>query len=256
MGGTIAAQGPVSQSAGAVLSLIFAEGKRPDGAAVAALTLREGVRFSVGHGRAGAEGWLELLVMGMAIDCRALAGAPPPPVPSPGALLGLPAAPAGEAITLEPGPHLAEAAALLPVVRATVMLALDLAQLPGLLAVCWNPAQCWMAPDWFRKVAEDWLGGGPFPALGLTSLHRQDDGAMTSTGLAFFTGQELLIPSAPGLSAPDQARIAVRLINALVERDALDEPVELTGPGGEALGLTPLSGGTVLRVTPVQDAAD
>ena len=169
-------------------------------------------------------------------------------LPTGGALLGLDKAPDGVAITLQPGPHLAEAAALLPVVRAVVMLGLELAALPGLLALSWNPAECWMAPDWFRKVAGDWLGGGPFPALGLTSLQRGADGAMTSRGLAFFTGQELLIPAAPGLAPADQARIAVRLINELVDHERLTGPTTLTGPGGERVVLTPLAGQGVLRV--------
>lgn len=234
--------------AGAMLSLIFAKGQRPDCAAVSALADGAQARFAISHAPPPDQGWLELLAMGMTADCRGLTPAVAAPLPAKGAMLGLGDFPAGEAIALQPGPHLAEAAALLPVVRAMAMLALQLAELPGLLALCWNPAGCWMAPAYFRKIANDWLAGGPFPALGLTSLHRGEQGAMHSRGLAVFTGQELMIPAAEGITPADQARIAVRLINELVGLDPLTEPVELTGPRGETVVVAPIVAEGLLRV--------
>ncbi len=251
MGGTIVADVHAVQQAGAVLSLIFANGQRPDCAAVSALAGgADGApgRFAVSHLPGGDHGWLELLISGMAIDCRGLAPAPPEPRPAPGAILGLGESPQGEAISLHPGPHLADALSMLPVVRAVTALAVELSTLPGLLAVCWNPAQCWMAPAYFRKVIGDWLAGGPFPALGLTSLHRTAQGIMESRGLEFFTGQELQLPAAAGFTPADQARIAVRLINELVGREALTQPVELTGPSGEPLVIAPILAEGKLRV--------
>lgn len=251
MGGTIVADVQAVQQTEAVLSLIFAKGQRPDCAAVSALAAGAEAgpaRFAISHMPADNHGWLELLISGMAIDCRGLAPAPAEPRPASGAILGLGESPDGEAISLHPGPHLADAVAMLPVVRAVAALAVELAALPGLLAVCWNPAQCWMAPAYFRKVIGDWLAGGPFPALGLTSLHRTAQGAMESRGLAFFTGQELQLPAAAGYTPADQARIAVRLINELVGRDALTQPVELTGPAGEPLVIAPIMAEQKLRV--------
>ncbi len=248
MGGTIAADKNAVPQAGAMLSLIFAKGQRPDCAAVSALAEGAEARFAISHAPPPDQGWLELLAMGMTADCRGLAPAMAAPMPDQGTMLGLGDFPVGEAISLHPGPHLAEAAALLPVVRAMTQLALELAALPGLLALCWNPAGSWMAPAYFRKIANDWLAGGPFPALGLTSLHRGEKGAMHSRGLAFFTGQELMIPAADGIAPADQARIAVRLINELVALDPLTQPVELTGPGGEVVVIAPILAEAVLRV--------
>lgn len=248
MGGTIVADRQVAPATGAVLSLIFAKGQRPDCAAVAALASTGSARFAVSHGADGHAGWLELLVMGLALDCHGLAPSPPGQPPLAGPVLGLADMPDGEAVTLQPGPHLADAGALVPVVRALALLGLELSALPGLLAVCWNPAASWMAPAYFRKVTGDWLAGGPFPALGLTSLRRSGNGAMDSQGLAFFTGQEITIPAASGLSPSDQARIAVRLINDLVEREPLVEPEQFKGPGGEVVVVAPITAERRLRV--------
>lgn len=259
MGGTIVADRQAVQQAEAVLSLIFAKGHRPDCAAVSALAeASEGdsPRFAISHVPAGQADWLELLLSGMAIDCHGLAPGPAAAAPLPGAMLGLGALPDGEAISLHPGPHLADAAALLPVVRAVAVLAAQLAALPGLVAVCWNPAQSWMAPAYFRKVIGDWLAGGPFPALGLTSLHRTAQGGMDSRGLAFFTGQELSLPAALGRNPADQARIAVRLINELVGRDPLVEPIEVTGPAGERLVIAPILAEHKLRVIVGRDGTE
>lgn len=250
MGGTIvAASSSTAHPGRPVLSLIFAEGQRPDCAALGALQNADGTAaLVITHRPPAAEGWLELLHAGMAIDCRGLAPAVPMPAPPTGPMLGLGHYPDGAAIALMPGPHLADAAGLVPVVRAIAAIGTALAALPGLLAVCWDPAHSWMAPAYFRKVVGDWLGGGPFPVLGLTSLERGTDGAMHSIGLAFLIGQEVLFPPGTGLQPALQARIAVRLINDLIAHGPLAEPEEFVGPGGEAVVVAPVEGGARLRV--------
>ena len=255
VGGTIvAASSSTPREGRPVLSLIFAEGQRPDCARLAALRSANGAAaLIVTHQPPPDEGWLELLHAGMAVDCRGLAPAAPSPLPLAGPMLGLGHHPDGEAIALLPGPHLADAAGLVPVVRAIAAIGAALAELPGLLAVCWDPAHSWMAPAYFRKVVGDWLGGGPFPVLGLTSLDRGADGAMHSIGLAFLIGQEVLFPPGTRLQPALQARIAVRLINDLIAHGPLVEPEEFVGPGGEAVVVAPVDGGARLRVMVRQD---
>ena len=232
-----------------MLSLIFAEGQRPDRARLTGLKNADGIAaLLVTHQPPIGEGWLELLMMGMVIDCRGLLPAAAMPAPQPGPMLGLGSYPEGESIALSPGPHLADAAGLVPVVRAIAAAALVLAELPGLVAVCWDPAHSWMAPAYFRKVVGDWLAGGPFPVLGLTSLERGADGAMHSIGLGYLIGQEVLFPAGNRLDPPLQARIAVRLINDLILHGPLAEPEEFIGPGGEAVIVAPIDGGARLRV--------
>ena len=238
----------------AVLSLVYAEGRRPDIAALQALAQvpADGgakVRFALSHVPDPAEGWAELLSAGLTFDCAGLAPAAPVPTPSGGALLGLEKAPEGEAISLSPGPHLADAMGMLPVVRVLAGLGAQLAALPGAAAVIWNPARCWMPPAYFGKVVDNWLADGPFPALGLTSLERTSDGSIVSVGLALLTGQELrFLPDAKLVTA-DIARIAVRLIHALIESEPLTGPHTFVGPDRETLRVMPNLRGTQLDVT-------
>ena len=239
---------------GAVLSLVFAPGQRPDLAAVQALaeaSLQQtgGPRFAISHQPAPETGWVELLSSGLTYDCAGLAPAAPAATPASGALLGLEEQPGGEAITLTPGPHLADASGMLPVVRVLAGLGAQLAALPGAAAVIWNPARCWMPPAYFCKVVGNWMAEGPFPALGLTSLERKPDGAIVSVGLSLLTGQELRFVPDAKLVAADIARIAVRLIHALIDSERLTAPHTFLGPDRETLLVTPSLQGTQLDVT-------
>ena len=238
----------------AVLSLVYADGRRPDVAALQALAAAQTnggdkVRFALSHVPDPAEGWAELLSAGLTFDCAGLAPAAPVPMPVGGALLGLEKAPEGEAISLSPGPHLADAMGMLPVVRVLAGLGAQLAALPGAVAVIWNPARCWMPPAYFGKVVGNWLADGAFPALGLTSLERTSDGSIVSVGLALLTGQELRFLPDPKLVTADIARIAVRLIHALIESEPLTGPHTFVGPDREALRVMPKLRGTQLDVT-------
>jgi hypothetical protein len=234
----------------AVLSLIFAKGQRPAVDAISALQQQGGTKlpFAISHQPGPGEGWLELLARGMTFDCRGLAPGLSAPYPDAGTLLGLDRTPPGEALALMPGPHLAEARGLLPVIRVLTGLGAELAGMPGVLAVCWNPAGSWMAPDYFRKAMFGWLGGGAFPALGLTSLRRERNGAMVSQGLGLLIGQELRFEPDPGLAPAQIARIAVRLIHDLVEGGPVAEAGEFAGPDGEALLAVPVREGSQIRV--------
>jgi hypothetical protein len=151
-------------------------------------------------------------------------------------------------VALLPGPHLIEGRGLLPVVRVLAGLGAVLAGLPGVQAVCWNPAGSWMAPDYFRKVVFDWLGGGAFPALGLTTLKAESNGAMISQGLELLIGQELRFEPDHELRPAQIARIAVRMIHELIERGPLVETGEFAGPDGEPLLAVPVREGSQLRV--------
>ena len=208
-----------------------------------------GSRFIASHLPDPEAGWLELLAAGLTFDCRGLAPAPGEPMPAHDALLGLEAKPQGEAISLAPGPHLAEAAGMIPVLKVLSGIGATLAGLPDVVAVAWNPARCWMPAGYFRKVVSGWLAGGPFPALGLTSLQRNPDGSIETVGMDLITGQELLFAPDRKLAPADAARIAVRLIHALIEVEPLAGPHEFTGPEGETIDVVPIGGGRQLRVT-------
>lgn len=224
-----------------MLSLLFGQGQRPDAGALQALAQADSgpLHFSISHQPDPEEGWLELLASGLTFDCRGLAPAAPQAAPPGGALLGLAAAPVGEAVSLAPGPHLLEGGGLPPVVRALAGLGAALAELPGLAAVVWHPARSWMEPGYFRKAIGTWLDGGAFPALGLTTLERHGNAGMTSLGLTLFTGQELRLEGMERHTPQAMAHIALRLIHELVAEGPLLEARDYVGPGGELLHAVP-----------------
>lgn len=219
-----------------LLSLLFAPGGRPFADEVADLGRRSGA-FAVSHRSPEGEGWLELLVNGLTFDVRALA---PAAAAGPFAFAHRYAVPASrdpaalEAITLGPGAHLAGAEAMIPVVRSAAELAAALAALPGCEAVGWRPARAAAGVAHFRAGVQSWLGGGPFPALGLTALARDQSGNLRSEGLDFLLGRELVLrPS--GAPPAEDAKLAIRLIDLLVRH----------GAGGDAITMEAMPGVTV-----------
>lgn len=234
----------------AVLSLVYAEGQRPDVDAIVRLQARQAnaAVFTISHCPAASEGWVELLAQGLTFDCTGLAPARAAAKPATGTLFGLDAEPLGDSVALAPGPHLVQGGGLLPVLRVLAKIGLALTELQGLVAVSWNPAASWMSPDYFRKVISGWLDGGAFPALGLTTLREDNFGAVLSQGLGLLIGQEVRFEPGTGLDKAQMARIAVRLIHELTERGPIEESTELAGPNGERLLVAPIRNGTQLRV--------
>jgi hypothetical protein len=221
-----------------LLSLLFASGLRPRAAEVAEHAARRKT-FTVSHRPEGEGDWLELLVNGLTFDLRSLAPAEP-------------AEPFGfvhrfavqeandiarlEAVTLEPGPHLAGAGAMPPIVRGAAGLAAALAELPGCVAVGWRPARTLAGAAHFSRSVESWLAGGAFPALALTALTRDASGSVLSEGLAFLIGRELRI-EASGAAAAEDAKLAIRLIDMLVESGSNGVPATVEAMPGVSVRL-------------------
>jgi hypothetical protein len=207
---------------------------------------------SVSHRPSDDHGWLELLASGLTFDLRGLAPGVAAPMPPVGHVYGLPADIARfdfEAILLVPDQHIAAGANLMPVIRTLVELSANLAlQLP-ITAICWNPAQSWMEPKYFNRIVANWLSGGAFPVLGLTGVHRRPDGVIESSGLAYFTGQELCVPERDGEPGSETVKLAARLIDHLVQHGRLDKTETLIGPGGEQLVTQPTADGRHISVS-------
>jgi hypothetical protein len=243
-----------NQTPGGV-ALLFLKEARPDAAAVRSLAEKAG-GFSISHDPRSAAGsdseeenWLELLINGLTFDLRGLAGGGAAELPDLRHSFGLEDAPdAVEAVSLVAGPHLAGGESMMPIVRSQLALALRLAVLPGLVAVAWTPARSAMAVTYFKPLVSAWLEGGAFPALGLTVFTLALDGGLQSEGLAFLIGQELRLEPELTEDGVAATKLAVRLVNALVEHGEVTERLEMTGPDGAPLVLEPSANNTFVRV--------
>ncbi len=216
-----------------VAALLFDRALRPALTDIVALSRTSGV-FGVTH-QDSAAGQAELLRDGLTFDCLGLAPAASLAMDTALQLVALPgdfAIGDHALITLSPGPHLAGAGQLLPVVRMLAGLVLALNELPGLRAVAWLPARLAMSPAWFAEAIGAWLKGGPFPALALTALARSERG-FASRGLAYFVGQDFVFSGKDGVLRESDARGAVRLTDWLVAHGPVDTPreIELAGFG-------------------------
>lgn len=201
---------------------------------------------------ASANAWLELLAHGMTFDLRHLepdAGAHVPEFENfydcpPGVIDS-----ETEASLLVPGPHLSGGERSLPVARVMAGVVASLStKLPSLLAVGWPPARAVSSPSFFRTTVEAWNAGGPFPALGLTSFQRLENGALQSAGLAYFTGQEVRLDADFAGDRAQATQLAIRLINQLVQHGALKEAEAIMAPDGSQLRLEPAENGRIIRV--------
>ena len=197
------------------------------------------------------EGWVELLASGLTFDLTGLAPGRSSPVPSPVHRFGIPASLTlheCEAITLMPGQHIASGVAIMPVVRAMVGLAANIALPLSVEAICWHPSQSFMEPQYFARVVLNWLSGEAFPALGLTAIEETDQGGFVSKGLAFFIGQEIQLEPLAGESSAEAVKLAVRLIDYMVRNGPLREPRELEGPNGERMLAEPSHHGKLIWI--------
>ena len=242
------------------VSLLFAPGERPH-APVIVSHARDGGGYSVSLDPKAEEAepevgnrdsrWLELLANGLTFDLLGLAPGPAAGAPPSGHVYGLPAEIGSErleALVLQPGPHLAAAASMLPVVRSLAWLAARLATLPRTRAVVWHPARSWCSPEHFFESVMRWIDGGVFPGFGLAALVPMPDGGMRSEGMALFVGQELRLEPELAEDRAAGARTGLRLLHWLSEHGRLSGPETLTGPDGVALRLEPSANGRFVRV--------
>ena len=173
-------------------------------------------------GRTAPEGeghWLELWRDGLTFDLLGLAPGPSLRVPTIAHRFGsdLSAEDSAEAIALFPGPHIAEAAGSLPVVRTMMATALRLLDdFPQVSTLVWRPARSAVSVPFFRRTVEDWLSGGAFPALGLVGIAFGAGGELRTEGLAFFAARELVVEQDLANGRPELARLAARIVHELV----------------------------------------
>jgi hypothetical protein len=204
-----------------------------------------------GAGKGAEQTGLELLANGLTFDVLGLVPMPPRLVPRSRYHFGLSPGFSElefEAVELSPGPHLADAGLMLPVLKTMAAVAGELATGLGAQAISWSPAGCLMDPGYFDRMIYNWNNGGPFPALGLTGIATKEGGVIESDGLAYFTGQEIQIEPRTGEPPVDTVKVAVRVIDYLAHYGKLGQPDNLTGPDGAPMRLEPSADGSSVRV--------
>lgn len=245
------------------MHLLFAKGKRPDRLALAAFAAGRpaiGIShdpFAAGDPHAetpwpGQQHWLELLCDGLTFDLAGLAPGPQSTFPQLDHRFDYPDLPTArdhEVLSLGAGPHLAAAGNAMPLMRTLLGLACQMVRhFDDLTAVCWTPARSVIGRRFFESVTSAWLEGGPFPALGLTAFVDTGDGALESSGLAFWIGRELRIEPPLGSDRVAATRLGIRLVNHLVLAGSVAGDERIMGPDGTPLLLRPSRERAVISV--------
>ncbi len=230
-----------------VAALLYQLEHLPDTDALVAAARAEG-GFAVSHRPQGSEGWAEILREGLTFDVRGLRDGPPAPAPDVRTGVGLPILSITDQswLAVAPGPHLAGAERLLPVIRVVAALLSELAKIGPASAIAWIPARLALKIEHFEQAIRPWLDGGPFPAPAFVAMHREADGGLRTEGLNFLTGQEFILrPRSPSSDAP-LARIAVRLVDWLVAHGPVTQSAEAILAGTGAVVLEAESGDRIL----------
>lgn len=240
-------------TAGTGLSLLFRRGERPSADDIARLldgSRGTGLLARVSHRPDPEAGWLELLASGLTFDLIGLDPADPVQSAEAEQSFGFEDEPSladWEAVGLLPSGHVVAGAGLQPILRTMTGLAANLALNLPVCAVHWRPADTLMEPRYFSRLVLNWLGGGAFPALGLTSLVQAQDGSLITRGLAHFTGQEMQLEGRAGEAPADTMKLAIRVIDHLVRHGRITEPGRI-GNGPDALLAEPSQVGRLVLV--------
>jgi len=244
--------------------LLFAKGKRPSIAAIREFAeANDAVSISHDPERLPRPGLsdaaspdganlLELVRAGLTFDVAGLSPGAHAGWTAPDVAMDLEKVPNSfthESIRLMPGQHLAGGARAMPIMQGLMAIARDLVLgFGGIEAVVWGPAKCAIGPKYFESIISDWLSGGPFPALGLVSFHETIDGGLQSTGLDYWTGQELRIEPPLVDDKVAATRLGVRLVDHLVHAGKLQSPERMIAQDGTSLVLNPSSNRRFVRV--------
>lgn len=209
-----------TQRVQAGLSLLFAPGQRPDIGALRDALQSCQVKATIAHEDA-ASGNAELIISGLMFEVDGMTPGATQIVQLPADAYGFAdAMPVGgqEAVRLLPGHHLSGGLSLVPVIRAMLALAAELAVSLPVTAILWHPAQTAIEPRAFSRSVLTWLAGGAFPAEGLTALSALADGSVVSRGLAHFVGQEMTLRGAG--DKPD-LKLAGQVVDRIVQEGPL-----------------------------------
>lgn len=151
-------------------------------------------------------------------------------------------------ITIILGAHVKGGERVPPIIQALLGLAEKFGASLNALAVVWHPAHVVSGFSYFSEVVSDYLAGGAFPVLALVNFKADDNGVITSTGLALLSGQELQVTE-NGMEQRETMRRVVRVAHDVAVNGPIRQEVKLGGiEPDEILELEPLPESGLLRM--------
>lgn len=196
----------------------------------------------------------ELLRGGLTFDLIGMRPAQAIPIPDIRSWLAMPSADRAGVmgcLGMALGPHIRAGQADVTILRGLLDLATGL--LPGLpqcRGICWSASGTIVAPEAFAEFVQGWKSGGTMPAQLIVSVKQALGGGIETTGLTYFTGQELRLEPDVAADEGQATLLALRLSAQLVHRGRLTAAEAFAGPDGRVLRLEPSPNGRFVRVRP------
>ncbi len=117
---------------------------------------------------------------------------------------------------------------------------------PDCIAALWSPSGqlCDRTP--FLTAIAQWQSRGVLPLRFLVALTPTDDGRIRTTGLRYFTGQELVL-NPVGEDRDAGCRLAETVTRHLIQRSTIAYSEDMMAPDGTTLRLTPSDDGKTVQ---------
>lgn len=136
--------------------------------------------------------------------------------------------------------HIANAKHDSTVNRTFLELARIIGEALNATSVIWQPAKLHIGFEYFVEASDQYITGGPFPVLIQIAISESPKGTFHTSGLSYFSGQEMRLSAPATYPARQVIKRLVRIAHDIATNGKIDTPTEAQGfVPGETLSLNP-----------------
>lgn len=133
--------------------------------------------------------------------------------------------------------------------RALLQLARHVGQSLNAATIVWQPAQLHIGFDYFIGATDHYIAGGPFPVLAQIAISETAKGEFQTSGLSYFSDQEITITAPAGYAPNEVVKRLVRIAHDIATNGKIEAKIETDGfVSGETLVLTPQDDGQSVEI--------
>ena len=123
--------------------------------------------------------------------------------------------------------------------------------------IAWLPAKQNVDFNYFLEAVDEYVAGGPMPALVQIKVEEKGNGLFVTTGLEYFSGQEIHLQAPAGFPATEAIKRMVRISHDIATNGKIDNDIDTAGMvAGEQISFrTNANGSRVLVEITLEDAS-
>jgi len=127
------------------------------------------------------------------------------------------------------GEHLKSGRHLPSINRALLGIAKILGQAVSATHICWRPARHSIDFGHFEEAVDDYLAGGPTPVLIQIAITKNQNNALQTHGLNYFSNQEITLAETSNMSESEAIKRLVRISHDIAINGKIDNALEVDG---------------------------